>query len=417
MLSTITYKASLNRNGYTTDEGLRHIVINIYSPLTKERVTVNTHIRVRESDFKYGKVQPTDPNHDIYNRKIARRIRRLMEYEEEMESSAITTTPRKIKEAWKNRVSKSATLGELVDGIIRPSVSRSKSTKDGYVNLVKSVEEFRPNTRLDDLNYDMIERYRAYMINKGLAENTAIGRLKLLHSLVEEAKKRNLVADDPFKFVVIGNMRPKEATVTMAEIARLEKLKLTGKEEKVRDLFLLGCYCGLRFSDLTSLEEAEIKNGILRKKMYKTKKYVTIPIGTLFWGKGLEIIRKYPDIKKLSHCVSCNSTFNRLIKEIALKAGIKKPLSCHYSRKACATNLSIMGMPLQNITSILGQSRTRTTEVHYTFDKEKAAEKMSRKMFKARPSRSQQEPQGLPTQDTTTTQPCHDGEDLETPRE
>lgn len=411
MLSTITYRAGLNRNGYTTGGDLRHVVITIYSPLTKERVTVNTHIRVRASDFRFGKVQPTDPNHDLYNRKIARRIRRLMEYEEEMESSGITATPRKVKEAWGSRVCRSSTLGELVDGFIMPSVSRSQSTKDGYVNLVRSVEEFRPGTRLDDLCYDLIEKYRSWMINRGLAENTAIGRLKLLHSLVEEAKKRNLVADDPFKFVVIGNMRPKEATVTMAEIARLEKLKLTGREERVRDLFLLGCYCGLRFSDLTTLEEAEIKNGILKKRMYKTKKYVTIPVGTLFWGRGLEIIRKYPDITVLSHCVSCNSTFNRTIKEVALKAGIRKPLSCHYSRKACATNLSIMGMPIQNITSILGQSRTRTTETHYTFDKEKAAEKMSRKMFKARAGRGRREEPAPPRQDTREPSPPPGGED------
>lgn len=411
MLSTITYRASLNRNGYKADDGLRHIVITIYSPLTKERITVNTHIRVRESDFRYGRVQPSEPNHDLYNRKIARRIRRLMEYEEDMESENITATPRKIKEAWESRVSKSATVGEMVEGVIMPSAKRTESTKEGYRNLAKSMEEFRPNTKINDLNYDIIEKYRSWMVGRGLSENTAIGRLKLLHSLVEEARKRNLVADDPFKFVVIGNMKPKEATVTMAEIARLERLKLTGREEKVRDLFLLGCYCGLRFSDLTTLEEAEIRNGILKKKMRKTKKWVTIPIGTLFWGKGLEIIEKYPDIRKLSRCVSCNSTFNRMIKEIAAKAGIKKALSCHYSRKACSTNLSLMGMPLQNITSILGQTRSSTTERYYTFDKEKAAAKMSRKMFKAKAARSRQEKQPLPTPDTQASSHHHDGED------
>lgn len=384
MLSNITYKASLNRNGYRSKDGLRHVVITVYCPLTKERVTVNTHVRVREADFSYGMVQPSEPNHDLFNRKISRAIRRLMEYEDEMAAAGTNPTPRKIKEAYKTNVSKSATLREFVDSVIMTDSKRSESTRSGYHNLCKAVDEFRHNTRLDEVDHDFVERFRSSMMNKGLGENTAIGRLKLLRCVFNEAIKRGVVTDDPFKFITIGNMKPKEVYLTMAEIGRIERVKLSRKDDKVRDLFLLACYSGLRWSDLHTLEEAEIKGGIMRKRMYKTKKYVTVPLKTLFWGKGLDIINKYPNIRILSKCVSCNSTFNKKIKEIAHKAGVKRDVSAHWGRKSCSTNLSLMGMPIQNITSILGQSRTRTTETHYTFDKDLAAEKMSKKLFKTK---------------------------------
>ena len=413
MLSTITYRAGLNRNGYVNGEGLRLVVITIYSPLTRERVTVNTHIRVRASDFRFGKVQPTDPNHDIYNRKIARRIRRLMEYEDEMEASSITPSPRKIREAWKNRVSKSATIGELVESIIVPSAERKASTVDGYRNLAKSMEDFRPGTRLSDLDHDTIERYRSWMKAKGLSENTAIGRLKLLHALTQECIKRNLLSmdQDPFRFIQIGNMRPKVAWLSMQEINRIEKVRVEGKLEKVRDLWLLGFYSGLRYGDLTTLEEAEIRNGILRKMMHKTEHEVVVPLKTLFWGRGLEIIRKYPDITVLSHCVSCNSTANRMIKEVARKAGVKKVVTFHIARKSTASNLAILGMPVQDIASILGHSKTEVTSKHYLFSKELAMVKASEKLFKARASRNRREGQAPPTQDTQEPSRCQDGED------
>lgn len=385
MLSTITYKAALNRNGYQTNDGMRHVVIIIYSPLTKEKISVNTHIKVKASDFRYGKVQDTEPNHDIYNRKIARRIRKLMEYEDDFESNGINPTPRRVKEAYDSRVSKSATISEMVEAVIIPSANRSQSTKDSYRTLARSFDEYRPNTTMQDLSHDIIERYRAFLtVDKGLAENTAIGRLKTLHSLCEEARKRDAIPGDPFKFITIGNMKPKVAFLSLSEIARMERLNLDGRQAKVRDLFLLGCYSGLRWSDLHTLEESSIKNGVLKKTMYKTKRQVAVPIRTLFWGKGMDIICRYPDIRELSHCVSCNSTANRIIKEVAEMANIKKTVSFHIARKSCSTNLSLMGMPIQNITSILGQSRIRTTETYYTFDKDHAAEKATKKLFRRR---------------------------------
>ena len=363
-------------------EGLREVVIDVYQ-LGGQRVTVGTAVRVKEQDFRLGKVQSSNPDYDLLNRKIRRLIRRLMEHEDELEASGVDPSPLMIKEAFANKTSKTSTISEFVDSVIMKSSRRCNSTKQGYHCLCKSINEFRQNTTISDIDHDYIERYRSFMSDNGLSENTVIGRLKLLRCVCSEALKRNVIRDDPFKFVVIGNMRPKDVYLSLSEIARIERVKLKGKKEYVRDLFLLGCWTGLRFSDLSTLEEAEIKGGILIKRMYKTKKIVRIPINTLFWGKGMNIIERYPDIRVLSKC-TCNSTANKMLKEIAVMARIGKSISFHYGRKSCSTNLSLMGMPIQNITSILGQSRTRVTETHYTFDKDKAAEKMAKKLFRKR---------------------------------
>lgn len=381
MLTTITYKAALNRNGYTTDEGLRHVVITIYSPLTKERVTVNTHIRVKKENFRYGKVQPADANHDIYNRKIPRIIRRLMEYEDEMEQSGVTPSPGKIRDAWNSKVSKSSTITEFVGAVIEPS-TRSQQTKAAYYTLAREAEKFDRNVRMDSVCHDWIERWRASMVNHGLSENTIKGRLKQLHCLTQEAIKRDILTGDPFKWITIGNMTPRPEFLTKQEIRKLERVKLTGREAKVRDLFLLSVYTGLRWSDLTTLDEADISGGIIRKRMYKTKRDVTIPIKTLFWGKGQQILDRYQPITRLCRCVKCNSTANRIIKDIAKRAGITKRVHFHLARKTCSTMLNALGLPAGDITSILGHAKIETTQKYYIFGKEESLIKSSRKLFK-----------------------------------
>lgn len=71
-------------------DGKKGVVIEIYKPATKERVTVNTGIRVRSLDFKYGAVQPTDEMYDIYNKRIRHLLRKLMECEDEINTGLST---------------------------------------------------------------------------------------------------------------------------------------------------------------------------------------------------------------------------------------------------------------------------------------------------------------------------------------
>ena len=93
----------------------------------------------------------------------------------------------------------------------------------------------------------------------------------MIRALFNGAIKRDLLKpnQNPFKFITIGNMSARVGYLETDEVNLLENMKLKGKEEKVRDLFLLSCYTGLRWSDLTTLEEAEIKNGILHKTMQR----------------------------------------------------------------------------------------------------------------------------------------------------
>lgn len=62
------------------------------------------------------------------------------------------------------------------------------------------------------------------------------------------------------------------------EIQTIRTKELEPRHDRVRDLFLIGCYTGFRFSDLHTLEPMHYKDGFIIKTTLKTKEPVKIPV-------------------------------------------------------------------------------------------------------------------------------------------
>ena len=79
-------------------------------------------------------------------------------------------------------------------------------------------------------------------------------------------------------------------------INKIHSLKLSGKEEIVKDVFILQCWTGQRFSDMLSLNKGIVKD--TDNGQTKRTHRVAIPL----FPVALEILKKYdfnlPDISK-----------------------------------------------------------------------------------------------------------------------
>ena len=345
-----------------------------------KRIYLSTQVMLYPDQWSHGQVI----NHPNAAKLTVWLFKRMHQIEEIELDSLLHEKPMalsQLKQAVKSGAKPSASVEEFVNAVIEPS-DRSRQTKDAYHTLSREVEKFDRQVRMNTIEHDWIERWRTTMLQQGLSENTVKGRMKMLHCLTQEAIKRDILVQDPFKWITIGNMTPKQEFLTKTELRKIERARLTGKEAKVRDLFLLGVYTGLRWSDLTTLDEADISGGILRKRMYKTKRDVVIPVASLFWGKGQQIIDRYQPITRLCKCVKCNSTGNRIIQLIAERVGIKKRVHFHLARKTCSTMLNAIGLGTGDIAMILGHSKIETTQKYYIFGKEESLIKSTKKLFK-----------------------------------
>lgn len=374
----IRYRLVYNYANYTRKDGAASIALECRQGTRKIYMTSN--ITVLPYQWDKGRIQ----HHDNAD-KLTVYLVQWMHSIEEIELNALlkgkSMSLGQLKMSVKNGLHESANLKEFALGVIENS-DRRKSTKRGYEYLVSELEAEYGKLTLEDISYEWILQWKTKMQNNNLSANTVKGRLKMLHTIINEAIKRNLLSEDPFKYITIGNMTPKAVYLNMKEVKKIEKVEVKGKEAKIRDLFLLGVYSGLRWSDLSTLEEAKIKDGVLRKVMKKTNHEVVIPVKTLFWGKGLQIIEKYShNIRAFSHCC-CNATANKIIKEVARKAGVNKPVSFHWARKSCSSNLQMLGMSIGEISTILGHADTSVTRVHYLFSQDESVAKQSKKIFK-----------------------------------
>ncbi|MEY3444473.1 MAG: hypothetical protein RLZZ519_2754, partial [Bacteroidota bacterium] len=138
------------------------------------------------------------------------------------------------------------------------------------------------------------------------------------------------------------------------ELAHLWSLDLSKKPslERVRDLFLVGCWTGLRFSDFVRLRPENVDGKFLKMQTQKTGVVVTLPIHPIL----REIFEKYDG--NLPPKIS-NQKMNNYLKEIAQLAefnglgmdsktmgGKKKSewrqkwerISTHTARRSFATN-------------------------------------------------------------------------------
>jgi len=148
----------------------------------------------------------------------------------------------------------------------------------------------------------------------------------------------------------------------------------------VRDLFLIGCYTGLRFSDFVKIPAncIDIENRLIRIKTHKTGKSVVIPIHKTV----LNILAKYQGKTEnsLPPALS-NAKMNEYLKDVAEKAELNEIISkaktkggltlhkhfkqhelvcTHTARRSFATNTYKMGVPIYDIMAITGHTREQT---------------------------------------------------------
>lgn len=384
MIAKIDYNITLNRNGYVNRKGTREVVIELYQ--LGSRAVINTHIRVTTPELKHGRFQECCPLRVEYTRILDEMVQELTRLEMEIICSHRECTPRKLREAWRNNLSRSALLRDFMESVVGPS-SRKENTKASYRTLVKGLEEFVPGIRIKDINYDLLERWVNWQRDvKQLKQNTIIGRLKALRCLMNEAIKRDVLSvdEDPFKAYTIGEMKAKKEYLTEPELHRLESVEVAdGRQGHVRDAFLFCCYTGIRWGDFKSLRSEQLKKGVLTVDQLKTGHIVRIPLADIFSGKAMAIISRYPSLEAFAD-IGHNSYCNQVIREVAAAAGIRKHVHWHLARHTCGTLLNQHGLRMQEIQHVLGHQRLETTERHYAATAYEQVKKSVRKAFKCK---------------------------------
>lgn len=366
MLKKIRYKLVYNRAHRLNQRG--EGLIEIECSQQQRRIYFSTHTYTTPEHFTRGAVVGI-ANADGINYALYLMIQEIERVELEYIKKGVEVRLPILREAIRAHISPAAKITDFGIQVVAQS-ERKNLTKLNYQTLLNNIERFRKGVLITDIDYQFLVSYDQWLRESGIAHNTRISRLRLLRALLNEARKRDIISINPFDRFRIQQMVSRKGFLTIEQVHRLEKMHLKGIEDKVRDAFLIGCYTGLRFSDIVTLRQEHIENGWLVKKMVKTGFIVEIPIAELFDGKMLALIDKYSgNIGKLTKTLGSNSTVNRTLRSVLDKLGADAKITFHSSRHTFATLLGQKGVQLTTIQKLLGHQKLQTTQIYSEVDR------------------------------------------------
>lgn len=266
--------------------------------------------------------------------------------------------------------------------------SKLQSWSDGTVQifntLEKSLSDFRPDLRIDEVDESMCAAWLDWMVAQRYENTTIDKRLSQLRWLLRWCKRKGFYDGDvleTFSPRLKGSHYEDRELVylTEEELGRMENWPFHAGTtlDHVRDLFVFSCYTGLRFSDIHNLRKADVREGVIRVVTKKTGTSLEIQLNR----HSRRIIEKYRGTKSdwlLPHEVS--QVVNRHLKEIAYMLKIDTPvlvvrrsgshtetsyepkhqlLTFHAGRRTFVTMAVRMGIPSQVIMSWTGHTSER----------------------------------------------------------
>ncbi|QHV97282.1 site-specific integrase [Spirosoma endbachense] len=251
-------------------------------------------------------------------------------------------------------------------------------TIKGFSRLKSALERYHQETgrgiSYDNFTIDFYHEFKSWLTDRGLTLNYVGALLKDFKLLLKLSYNEGLHANTFFQHSDFKRLAEEVDNIYLSseELTQLSQLDLShnARLSRIRDLFLIGCYTGLRFSDFSELRPENIThNGqILTRKTLKTGGRVSIPLNPTI----LAILKKYDGVPPRT---ITNQRMNTYLKELCRLAGFTERvevgrtkggfrqmrvmekwelITTHTARRSFATNAFLAGVPTVSIMKITG---------------------------------------------------------------
>lgn len=255
----------------------------------------------------------------------------------------------------------------------------SENTLKKYRQTLNHVKAFvwfkfkRKDILLKDLKFSFITDLEFYLkTERKFLPNTYLKTTQRFRRVIRVAIAQDYLDKDPFILYKPQRIKKEIVYLTSEELSKLENYDFSqSRLEKIRDLFILCCYTGLAFNEMSLLEQKHIitnfdGNKWIKMTRQKTSKELSIPLLPKALHLLEEISLTYPQRNnKLLPKIS-NQKFNSYLKEIAFIVGIDKVLTHHIARKTFATTILLFNdVPMEIVSELLGHSKISMTQEHY----------------------------------------------------
>ena len=287
------------------------------------------------------------------------------------------------------------------------STSRIKAYKSCKAHLETFQEVQRIPLTLNGFTPYIFDDFKTYLIKERLDREGKVIKEKMLNNTVEKYLKivkrfmkwgfeRSLHRNESFK--MFENIRKDETDVIHLTEEELETLRKhhfeNPAQDHERDMYLIRCYTGIRYSDLENLKPVNVCSDHLTITTVKTRDALIVPLVP----QAKAIIDKYLDRPSFLNLRSLQKS-NESLKAIMMAAGINSPiqkvrfsgakrietnykkwqlLTTHTARKTFVTLSRKRGIPDDLIMKITGIKDHKTLQKYKHIDSDQIMEAMKK---------------------------------------
>lgn len=251
--------------------------------------------------------------------------------------------------------------------------NHAKAYRTCYRKMVEYTRATGRHITWADINKSFQADYTAWLEEQGYSANYIGLHISKLKAIMQRAYNDKIHTSTDYRQLSRQRERVYNIYLTPEEITIIKQATIPATLHRARDLFIIGCWTGLRMGDWGRLSAGNIGGDTIRIKTGKTGTWVSIPLHPYV----RDIISRHNGFPPpLS-----NQYINRQIKEIAKLAGLSGPVtisrtqggrktdmikekwqlvSTHTARRSFATNLYRAGIPATVIMRITGHRRLDT---------------------------------------------------------
>ena len=339
-------------------KGLYPLAIRITKNRRSTYKLIGHYIDLEDWDSKNIEIKKSHPNAEILNNLLTSKLSEVRKGLIALQTNNKDASANQIKKEIYNPTS-TLTFFDFVDEHLEALEVEEKmnrlSTDSAWVSYIEKYCKVRQLT-FQEIDERFLKKFKIYLKgNCSLTETTAMNVMVLIRLLFNRAIKDKVVSKELYSFGP-GKFKIKfpetiKIGLTEQEMKVIESLdSLSDGERHSLNVWLYSFYfAGMRVSDVLKTRWSQIYDGRLHYRMGKNSKLLSLKIPS----KIDKILEEYvcdrndnddfifPELKKANlddakdlynKIKTANKKFNKNLKSIAIKAGIKKKLTMHIAR-------------------------------------------------------------------------------------
>jgi site-specific recombinase XerD len=268
-----------------------------------------------------------------------------------------------------------------VEELIKSGRIGTARSYKGVINVLKTFCN-QKDISFSEINYAFLKKLEVHHKANGNGINGLAVYMRTIRAIYNKAMKEGIVEKElyPFADYKIKNAPTEKRALEWDFIKNIIELKLEPAHTcfNARNYFVASYMLyGMNFTDMAYLEKTDIANGRINYRRKKTSKLYDIKITDALQTILDFYIKLNPDSKYIFPIIKrddiisqskdiqwARKRYNKKLKIIAELCGIEKNLTSYVSRHSFATQAMLLQVPLNAISTMLGHSSLKTTEIY-----------------------------------------------------